>query len=256
MNEEGESNIKILFSQLKRAFYLAKKNITIYYNKGPVVISGIIFPIVLYLAFSVNRVIPPLYTVSGLLAMILLLTATSVAPIVLPWESNQKTLERLMTTPISLPTLLFGDVLASAFFGLIISMIPFVIGIFLGLILWQSIIFIIAIILGAFCFACFGMILSSPPTDMPANIMIISLLIKFPLLFISPLFIPIKMAPWSVVSPLTYFIDLINCSYSGHSAFGVFGVVLDISVLFGWTVLFFFIGLLLHKKTIRKRFKN
>jgi hypothetical protein len=45
-------------SQLRRSLAVAEKDIRIYYLKGPVLIFGIIFPMFLFLAFSVGRSIP------------------------------------------------------------------------------------------------------------------------------------------------------------------------------------------------------
>jgi ABC-2 type transport system permease protein len=109
---------------------------------------------------------------------------------------------------------------------------------------------------GCFEFACFGIILSAPPTDMPSTIMMLSFLVKFPLLFISPIFIPIAASPWTVFSPLTPFIDLVNYSFSGSSYFGSWGILIDIGILALWTAFFLTVGLLLHKKTLYKRFKG
>ena len=62
-------------------------------------------------------------------------------------------------------------------------------------------------ILAAFCFSSLGLVISAPPTDNPSNIMMLSTLIKFPLIFISGIFVPIgEMGDWkflSYISPLT-----------------------------------------------------
>ncbi len=243
-------------AQLRKSFALAKKNIRVYYNKGPVMIFGILFPILLYFAFTINRTIAPLYIVSGLLGMVLLFTASSIGPAVFPWETMAKTLERLVASPITLTTIIFGDIWASLAFGLMVAVIPVIIGITLGLSIIAPLVLIVALFLGCFAFACFGVILSAPPTDMPSNTMILSFLIKFPLLFISPIFIPIESAPWTVISPLTYFIDLVNFSFSGASYFGAFGVLIDLGILLLWIAFFLFFGIILHKKTLHKRFTD
>ncbi len=246
----------LILNQLRKSLALARKNIQIYYNKGPVVIFGLFLPLLLFLAFSMNRVIEPMYVISGLLAMIILLTASSVGPIVMPWETMQKTLERVLASPIKLTTLLFGDIWASMFFGSLISIFPIAISIFLGLTLISPIVLIFALISGCFCFACFGIILSSPPTDMPSNVMVLSTFIKFPLLFISPLFMPIESAPWTVISPLAYFVDLINFAYSGKSYFGPWGLLIDFGIIILWTLIFLAVGISVHKKTLQKRFRG
>ena len=251
-----QSRPAFLKDQLNKSWILAKKNIRIFYNKAPVFITSIIFPIVLYLAFSMNRVIPALFTVSGLLAMTLLLSASSIGPMVFPWETMAKTFERIMTTPVSIYTLLLGDILASMVFGLVICSVPIILGFVLGLLLVNPLTLVLAIIMGCFSFGCFGMILSAPPTDSPSNIVILTMLTKFPIIFISPIFVPIQAVPWTIISPLTPFIDIINYSFSGLSYFGTFGPLLDIGLMALWTSIFILIGFNLHKKTLNKRFKN
>ena len=60
-------------SQLRRSLAVTEKDIRIYYLKGPVLIFGILFPMFLFLAFSVGRSIPLDIMISGLLSMTLVL---------------------------------------------------------------------------------------------------------------------------------------------------------------------------------------
>ena len=256
LEQERSSSIKRWYSQIKRSFAVSKKNIKIYYNKGPVIIQGFLIPTMLFLAFTIGRQVKPMYVISGLLAMVLFFTAASIGPVVFPWETRQKTLERLITCPISIKTILLGDIWGSFVFGLIFSIFPLFLGILLFS-LWATVnwvILILAIIVASFSFASFSIILSIPPTDNPGNIMIFTLSVKFPLIFLSALFQPVESAPYSVISPITYFIDIINYGFSGQSAFGPFGVVLDFFVLllFGFGSLF--LAFWAHEKILQKRF--
>lgn len=45
--------------QLKRAFAICKKDVRIYYLKGPVIIFGILIPVFLFAAFLIGRDLPP-----------------------------------------------------------------------------------------------------------------------------------------------------------------------------------------------------
>ncbi len=253
-----KSKIERLIDQLRRSFAIAKKDLRIYYNKGPVVIQGILFPIVLFLAFTVGRDIIPVYIVSGLMCMVLFLTSTSIGPVVFPWETRQKTLERLITCPISIKTILLGNVWSSFLFGSLFSIVPLILGIVVyGL--WTSInilIIIPAIFIASFAFSSFSLILSVPPTDTPANTMILTILIKFPLIFISPLFMPISSDPIVLISPLSYFIDLINIGLGISSGFGEYGLLIDFIFLLLFGFLFLFLAFFLHGKTLQKRFKG
>jgi len=108
-------------------------------------------------------------------------------------------------------------------------------------------------ILAAFCFASFGVLLSAyPPTDVPSTVMMVSNLVKFPLVFISGIFIPIQ--GWgrivASVSPLTYFTDLVNYCTQGNSYYSVF---VDFIALIGFTSLFLIVAIKIHEKTLPER---
>jgi len=113
-----------LMTQLKRSIAIMKKDLRIYYNKGPVVIQGILFPIMLFFAFTIGRNISHVYVISGLMAMVLFLTSTSLGPIIFPWETMRGTFERLITCPVSVKTILIGSIWGSFIFGLLFSSIP------------------------------------------------------------------------------------------------------------------------------------
>jgi ABC-2 type transport system permease protein len=99
------------------------------------------------------------------------------------------------------------------------------------------------------------MLLAVPPTNVPSNIMMLSSLIKFPLVFISGIFVPLEQMPaWglvlSVCSPLTYFTDLVRYSFTDIHYFPVW---IDIAALAVFTLVFTFGTMYLHKRTMPKR---
>jgi len=251
-----ESKLNQFLSQINRSFAISKKNVKIYYNKGPVAIQGIAFPIILFFAFTIGRQIEPPHVVSGLVSLIIFLTSTSIAPIVFPWETRDKTLEKLITCPISIKTIVLGDIWGSFFFGVLFSIFPLIIGIVL-LSLWNALnigIMIVAIIVAAFAFSCFSSILSVPPSDTPSYTMILTIIVKFPLIFLSGIFGSIESAPYSVLSPVTYFTDIINFGFTGSSAFGPLGVLLDFAVLLTFGFGFLGLSLYFHGKVLQRRF--
>jgi len=107
--------------QLKRAFAIAKKDLRIYYKRAPVLIYGIIMPFFLFLAFFIGRNMPIKQLFTGLLGMALFFSSMSIGPAIVPFEARTRTLERLVSTPVSVWALLIGDVVASFLYGLLIS---------------------------------------------------------------------------------------------------------------------------------------
>lgn len=246
----------LYWEQFKRSFAIVKKNIRIYYSKGPVIIFGLLVPFFLFLSFYIGRNMPAEALVPGLLGMTAFFTATSVGPAIVPWEARAKTLERLISSPISIWTIFLGDVLSSFLFGALVSVFPVIVGLFIGVEIANLLILGLGIILATFCFASFSVLLSAyPPTDTPASVMMLSSMIKFPLVFISGIFIPIEELPaWgktiSSISPLTYFTDLARYSIQGSS---YYPIELDIVVLIAFTVIFLVTAIRIHERTIQKR---
>jgi len=247
--------VRIIYLQLQCVWSIAKKNIRIYYSKGPVVIFGIMFPIFLFLSFIIGRELSLSFLMPGLLGMTLFFTSTAISPAIIPWETQAKTLERLMSCPVTIPTIILGDILASFIFGVLITTVPIIIGLILGMTVAFPVIFALSIVLAAFCFSSLGLIFSATPTSLPSNVMMLSSMIKFPLIFISGIFIPLHQLPvwgqaFSYISPLTYFTDIARHSIEGN---GHLPIVIDLLLLLTFTVLFLMIAIWLHKKTMPKR---
>lgn len=242
-------------SQFNRALAIAEKDIRIYYLKGPVLIYGILFPLFLFLAFFLGRGMSLDFLISGLLSMTLFFTATAVSPVILPWEGSMRTLERLISAPVSIPAILLGDALASFIFGIIISIVPIAFGLAVGVRIFSPVVLAAAILLSAFCASYLGMLFSTPPTNVPSNIMMITNLVKFPLVFISGVFIPIEqMPPWgrtiSQFSPLTYMTDLMRYSIQGNS---YHPILLDFAAIAIFTVIFMALAMFIHIRNMPKR---
>jgi ABC-2 type transport system permease protein len=245
-----------LWEQFKQSLAIVNKNIRIYYSKGPVIIFGLLMPFFLFLAFYIGRNTPIEALVPGLLGMTAFFTATSVGPAIVPWEARAKTLERLISSPVSLRTIFLGDVLSSFVFGVLVSALAATASLLIGVPVGNPLLLCFALVLSTFCFASFSILLSAyPPTDNPATIMMLSSMIKFPIVFISGVFIPIEELPvWgraiSSISPLTYFTDLARYSIQGTS---YYPIAVDILVLIAFTVAFLFAAIKIHEHTILKR---
>lgn len=249
-------NVAGLPSQLRRAWAIARKDIRIYYNKGPVLIFGIFMPVFLFLAFFMGgRELPLAFLVSGLMGMTLFFTATAISPAIFPWEGQARTLERLAASPVRIETIVLGDMIASTLFGIAVTMVTLAIALVVGLMPLHALVLGAAILLAAGTFSALGMLLSVPPTSVPSNIMMLSSLLKFPLVFISGIFIPLEELPaWglglAVLSPLTYFADLVRYSFTGTHFFPVAG---DIAILAGFAVVFTAAAMVLHRRTLPRR---
>ncbi|MDD1667603.1 MAG: ABC transporter permease [Methanomicrobiales archaeon] len=234
---------------------IAEKNIRIYYNKAPVIIFGLLFPFFMFLAFFVGRNLELAAFFPGFLAMTLFFTASSVGPLITPWEKRDRTYERLLSYPVTLEGIILGDIAAGALFGLIITTLVWVVSwIVLDLSVVQLSAFAMAFLLGTLSFAALGSLLASPASDTPSNVMMLSSLIRFPLIFISGIFIPLsQMQGWGLllasVSPLTYLVDLFNAALTGESVISPF---VDCGVLIGVIGLFILLARFIQIRNLMK----
>jgi ABC-2 type transport system permease protein len=245
-----------IIEQFKRSLAVAEKNIKIYYLKGPVLTFGLVFPFFLALAYVIGRNIPLKEILPGLVSMTAFFTSTSVGPSIVPWETRSKTLERLLCCPVALWTIMVGDMLSSFIFGFVISVIPLALTLYFEIQPLNFIILLFGLIIANLCFAALSVLLSAyPPTDIPGNTMMLSSLVKFPLVFISGVFIPIEQLPQlgiaiASVSPLTYFTDMVRQLFINR---GFYPLALDFLALIAFTVAFIFAAIKLHEKTIMQR---
>src|SRR4030042_5887070 len=116
---------------LRGVLTVARKDMRIYYRKAPVYIFGLLMPTFLFFAFFIGRDLDPAKYFPGFLAMTLFFTSSSVGPIIVPWEKQAGTFERLLSMPVTVTSIILGAMLAGAIFGLLISVIVGAVGIVL-----------------------------------------------------------------------------------------------------------------------------
>jgi len=224
MNDPAE-HARTWRRQAHGALVIVKKNALLYYLKPPVLIFGVLFPVFFFLAFKMGRPIPARDIVPGMVAMALWFTASAVGPLVTPWERRARTYERLISTPVSLHAILAGDVVSGLIFGACLSVVP----VGLGLALTDAGIarpheLLAGLVLGALAFAALGVLLAAPPASTPSNIMLLSNLVRLPLLFLSGVFVPVgRMPPWArwlaPASPLSYAADMVRRGFGQEGYF-------------------------------------
>jgi ABC-2 type transport system permease protein len=243
-----------LMITLQRSLAIAKKNARIYYLKPPVLIFGLLFPSFMFLAFSIGRTINPAELVPALLGMTILFAASSVGPLITPWERQAGTYERLLTIPVSSWHIVVGDVGSSFVYGLLISLLS----LFLGICIFNAgpaypIAFILVMFLSVCCFSALGAAMAALPTDQLSNVMMLSSLIRLPMIFISGVFVPLKELPlWGQViariSPLSYTMDLVRWSF-GNPLY--FNKLTSCFMLIGFTLFFLYLAHIAHRQANR-----
>ena len=227
----------------------------LYYTKPPVLMFGLLFPLFMFFAFFVGRHLDLPTFFPAFLAMMLFFTASSVGPLITPWEKREKTYERLLSDPVTQDSIILGDVAAGAIFGIGISLLVWIASIFfIPVAVTNMELFVIAFVLGTLSCAALGALLAAPASDSPPNVMIFSNLIRFPLIFISGIFVPLAQMQGlgltlAYCSPLTYLVDLFNAAMSGVS---VFSPVADCGVLALTIAVFILLARVIQKRNLMK----
>jgi len=234
---------------------IALKDMRTYYTRPPSIMFGILFPFSLFLSFSIGRNVPIAQMIPVLIAQTLFFASSSIGPVVIPMERANQTYDRFLTSPVSLLAILLGKTIAGVVFGIVISIIPILVGIaFFGSQIADIGILVACMVLSSLGFSAMGIVFASIPGQTPGQVMMPLNFVRIPLLFISGVYTPVKDLPsWgqigSMLSPLTHTIELARYALGGET---FFGPLVNISVLTAYTALFLFMGIRFHIMNQRK----
>src|SRR5659263_478731 len=107
-----------LLSYLRSIALIAEKDMRIYYTKPPVLMFGFLFPLFMFLSFSLGRSADLHTLFPGLAAMFVFFVASSVGPLITPWEKRAGTYGRRLPFPLTITPLMLGDVGAGRPYGM------------------------------------------------------------------------------------------------------------------------------------------
>jgi len=240
-----------LRDELAQAWTVIVKDLKVYYLRPGMIMFGFLMPFFMFFSFSVRREMAAEQGIARLLALTTFFTAAAAGPFVIPLERRLGTYDRLLAAPMSLLTLLLGKTAVGALFAIGTSAFALLVGmVAFGATVARPWLLVAGVILGSFSFSALGLIFGSIPTRNPGDVQMPSTLLRWGLLFISGVFIPLaEMAPAAravaYISPLTYAQDLMN-----HAMLGV-GLVspwLNLVVLLLSGVLFLLPSIKMHQR--------
>jgi len=237
---------------VKRAVYIAEKDVKIYFFKGPNLTFGLLLPVVLYLAFAIGRTVELTSAIPGLVAMAAFFGAGAIQAISLPLERRTGTFNTLLTAPIPLFTIILGKALAGFFFGIVLSLaytaiiIPFSP-------LPNLPLFFLGILFSSFVFSAFGLFLSAPFRDIP-QAMPPATVVRITMVFLCGVFTPIETMPISLQAvayslPLTYSVDALRQAMS--DSINIQMVCTDLVVQIFYLIVFLVAATKILKRTIK-----
>jgi len=209
---------------LLQALAISRKDAESYYAKPPLITWGLLFPAVLLLAVYVKDRAGYLDVVPGIIAMTLLFGNTSMAAVVITFEKRTGTLQRLLLAPVGMPAIVFGKALSAALYGLGTSLVlTAILAAAIGLPLEQPLAFAAGLVGGAAVFSLLGLVAAAMVREVFEAMTLLNLF-RFPLLFLSGVFIPLSdmpgwLKPVAYCSPLTYAVELLRFGVFGRSDF-------------------------------------
>ncbi|MEA3396524.1 MAG: ABC transporter permease [Chloroflexota bacterium] len=243
-----------LRDELVQAWTVTVKDMKVYYLKPGMIMFGFLMPFFMYFSFSVKREMAAAQGVSRLLAMTTFFTAAAAGPFIIPLERRLGTYDRLLAAPMSLITLLLGKTAVGALFAVVTSAFALLVGVLaFGVTIAQPWLLIAGVILGSISFSALGLIFGSIPTRNPGDVQMPSTLLRWGLLFISGIFVPLAemgavARTVAYLSPLTYAQDLMNHAVLGV---GLLNPWLDMAVLLVSGVLFLLPSVKMHLRSKR-----
>ena len=241
----------MLADDLRGVYYILLKDLKAYYFKPPNISWGILFPLVLTLAFTLRNPVGLLDLAPGLIAMAAVFGTTSMEAIVITFERRTGALERLLIAPISLWAVLMAKVLGGAVFGLMISGFMTIISVVtLGMMVTAPLWFLTSLILTLLTLSALGALVAVSVKEV-FEAQTLSNFFRFPMLFLSGVFIPVQSIPLplryvSYLLPLTYSVDALKGVTLHQTSIG--WLTLDTAVL----ILFFF-GFMYASNAMLKR---
>ncbi|MCD6290534.1 MAG: ABC transporter permease [Anaerolineae bacterium] len=241
-----------VIDEIAQAWTVTVKDIKVYYLRPGMIMFGVLMPFFLFFSFSIRRHIAATQGEARLLALTLLFTAAAAGPFIIPLERRLGTYDRLMAAPMSLLTLLLGKMAVGALFAIAVSLVALLAGVLVfGVAVAHPWLLAVGILLGACCFAALGLVFGSIPTRSPGDVQMPSVLLRWGLLFISGVFVPLRdMAPLAravaYLSPLTYAQDLMDHAVAGT---GMLSPHLDVAALLLFGILFLSPSIWLHRRS-------
>ncbi|MCD6120710.1 MAG: ABC transporter permease [Spirochaetales bacterium] len=226
---------------IRSVMVIAVKDIKVYYMTPSMIMFGFLIPFFLFFSFTVGRHLSIQSSIVRLISMTIFFTSSSAGQVILPMERRMKTLDRILATPVPLSALIIGKSFVGLFFGFTVSILPVIFALLFFKLTVSGIgLLLIGMFLSSWVFSMMGVFFSSFPVQKTGSVMMPSTLLRWPLLFISGIFIPLTaMSPLlrgvSYISPLTYTVDILNLSVTGssiQSLFLNFGVLVILDVIF------------------------
>jgi len=245
---------EMLIDELRGVYFILLKDLRAYYFKPPNISWGILFPLVLALAFSLRNPAGLGELAPGLIAMAAVFGTTSMEAIVITFERRTGALERLLLAPISIKSILMGKVLGGTVFGLMISGVMTGISMTVfGIRVVDPLWFSVSLLLTLLTLSALGALIAVSVKEV-FEAQTLSNYFRFPMIFLCGVFIPVEAMPLplqaiSYLLPLTYSVDALKATTTGLPSLQ--GLMLDAAALSLFLIVFLTAANVLLKKSLK-----
>jgi ABC-2 type transport system permease protein len=244
----------MLVDELRGIYYILLKDLKAYYFKPPNISWGILFPLVLALAFSLRNPNGLAELAPGLIAMAAVFGTTSMEAIVITFERRTGALERLLLAPISIKSILMGKILGGTVFGFMITGVMTLISfLFFNMKIHSPIWFSMIITLTLLTLSSLGALVAVSVKEV-FEAQTLSNYFRFPMIFLCGVFIPVSSMPQPLqvvayLLPLTYSVEALRSITLGTSS--VLNMLMYTMILGLYFLAFSFISNWLMKRSLR-----
>jgi len=153
------------------------------------------------------------------------------------WDKSLGTFDRILAAPVSSSSIIVGKTISGTVMGFISALVLLTIGRFLFNVSIANVALALAIIvLACFSFTGIGTIISGLASE-PREAMMLSNLLRFPMMFLGGVFFPTEAMPTPLpyvarALPLTYATEALRAIQTWNTSI----IFVDTMVLFGYTV--------------------
>ena len=226
---------------------ILKKDVSTYYLKPPNISWGIIFPLAWTLMFYLKSrgAVDVRALLPGIIGLSVLFGTTSMLAVTITFERRSRSFERLLLAPIDYRLLVLAKTTGAILFGLATAFVPLVLGSLvteMSGVAWIPLLG--SILLISITSALLGLFIAVSVQEV-FEAMTFSNFIRFPMLFLCGLFIPVTslpliLRPLSYCLPLTYGVDVLKTAVNGN---GSFSLLLNFGILSAFSIVLFSLSL-------------
>jgi len=231
-----------LFTLLMLSIYIAENDLRQSFKSVRHVVWSLLFPIFMMFTFSFRYGAPKLdisflnFLIPGIVGMTAMFGSINETMSIV-WDKSLGVFDRILAAPVSSTSIIIGKTMAGAVMGVVSALVLLIIGSSLFGVSFANIGFIILIVvLASFSFTGIGTIISGLASE-PREAMMLSNLLRFPMMFLGGVFFPVEAMPMPLpyiarVLPLTYATEALRAAMTEN----VTVVLFDAIVLVAYTV--------------------